>query len=321
MNLRLLTALSLYLLLSCAGKEEHSTDWCDQPLRPELTKLTEIETEHPWFKVYSVGEGVFAIAEPYNFQEVISYLIIGSEKALLFDTGMGLDSISSVVRELTMLPVTVINSHTHYDHIGGNKEFDHVLALQTNYTIQHAKSGWSHEQVKQEVAGDAFCLARLPNTDTANYYVRPFTISESIEDGDIVDLGNRKIEVLAVPGHTPDAIALLDRQAGYVWTGDTFYEATIWLFFEGTDLQAYESSIGKLANLAGDLKKVYPAHNKPVAEPIRLVELKNAFDKIMSGRKKGKEGGNFGHPDDVKAIVFEFDNFSFLIRKDFLKSK
>jgi hypothetical protein len=74
-----------------------------------------------------------------------------------------------------------------------------------------------------------------------------------------------------------------------------------------------------LANLAGDLKKVYPAHNKPVAEPIRLIELKNAFAEIISGRKKGKEGENFGHPDDEKAVVFEFENFSFLIGKDFLE--
>jgi hypothetical protein len=47
---------------------------------------------HPWFKVYPLGDSVYAIYEPYNWQEMISYLIIGSEKALLFDTGMGLDS-------------------------------------------------------------------------------------------------------------------------------------------------------------------------------------------------------------------------------------
>ncbi len=317
----LLSLVFLVLMLNCSSQQEvASINWCDQQLRPELTSLKEIETSHPWFKVYAVGENVYAIAEPYNFQEVISYLILGSESALLFDSGMGLDSISAVVKELTILPVTVINSHTHYDHVGGNHEFDRVLAMQTDYTLDWSKNGWSHQQVKQEVASDAFCLSRLPNTDTSGYYIKPFIISEFIEEGNIIDLGNRKIEVIAVPGHTPDAVALLDRKAGYLWTGDTFYEAAIWLFFEGTDLQAYEQSIAKLANLTDDLTKVFPAHNKPIAEPVRLIELKNAFAEIKNGSKEGHEQSNSGHPEDVNAVVFEFEHFSFLIRKDFLNS-
>jgi len=92
------------------------------------------------------------------------------------------------------------------------------------------------------------------------------------------------------------------------------------LFFDGTDLLAYEQSIAKLANLADDLTKVFPAHNKPIAEPVRLLELKNAFAEIKNGSKEGKEQSNSGNTKDVNAVVFEFDNFSFLIRKDFLNS-
>jgi len=316
----LLSLVFLFLMLNCSSqKEVASIDWCDKQLRPELISLKEIETSHPWFKVYAVGENVYAIAEPYNFQEVISYLILGSESALLFDSGMGLDSISAVVKELTTLPVTVINSHTHYDHVGGNHEFDHVLAMQTDYTLGWAKNGWSHQQVKQEVTRDALCHARLPKADTAGYYIKPFVISEFIEEGNIIDLGNRKIEVISVPGHTPDAIALLDRKAGYLWTGDTFYEASIWLFFDGTDLQAYEASIRKLADLADDLTKVFPAHNKPIAKPVRLIELKHAFAEIKNGSKEEKVQDNSDHPEDTNAVTFEFDHFSFLIRKDFLQ--
>lgn len=309
------------MLLGCSAKiESDSAGWCDQELRPELKKLQEVKTTHEWFKVYIVGENVYAIAEPYNFQEVISYLILGTEKALLFDSGMGLDSISEVVKELTNLPLTVINSHTHYDHIGGNHEFENILAMKTDYTIKWAKNGWSHDLVKQEVAKDAFCLERLPKADTANYHIKPFKISKFIEDGYVIDLGKRKIEVVSVPGHTPDAIALLDEDSGYLWTGDTFYEAPIWLFFDGTDLNAYEKSISKLAKLSPGLKKVFPAHNTPIADPIRLVELKQAFAAVIKGKKKGKEGGDFGHPDDEIAIVFEFEHFSFLIRKDHLQA-
>lgn len=310
----------ILVFAGCRQKMDESKSWCSQPLRPALQALPEIPTQRPWFKVYSVGTGVYAIAEPYNFQEVISYLIIGSEKALLFDTGMGLDSISKVVKELTSLPVSVINSHTHYDHIGGNTEFEAILAVDTTYTKKYSMEGWSHEKVKHEVAEDAFCLEKLPNADTAGYSVKPYhdRIRRFIKAGEIIDLGNKRIEILAAPGHTPDGLALLDREAGYLWTGDTFYEATIWLFFDGTDLDTYEKSIAAFATLAPNLKKVFPAHNTPIADPQRLIELKDAFAQIRNGKKKGVEQTDSQHPEDTRALIFEFDRFSFLIRKDHL---
>jgi glyoxylase-like metal-dependent hydrolase (beta-lactamase superfamily II) len=308
------------ILDGCRPKIYESQSWCLQTLRPALVALPEVPTQRPWFKVYRVAEGVYAIAEPYNFQEVISYLIVGSGKALLFDTGMGLDSISKVVKELTSLPITVINSHTHYDHIGGNREFETILAVDTPYTNKFSTEGWSHEIVKHEVAEDALCLQKLPKADTAGYSVNPYhdMISRFVKPGEIIDLGNKRIEILAAPGHTPDGLALLDREAGHLWTGDTFYEATIWLFFDGTDLDAYEKSIAGLASLAPNLKKVFPAHNTPIADPQRLIELKDAFAQIRSGKKKGVEQKDSQHPEDVKALIFEFDRFSFLIRKDYL---
>lgn len=325
MKYQLLAISTFYLLLiSCnANQKTDSYDWCEQPIRAQFLQLKEIETQSDWFKVYEVGEQVYAIAEPYNYEEVISYLIMGTEKAILFDSGMGLDSISKVVKELTNLPITVINSHTHYDHIGGNFEFDNILALNTDYTLNWAKNGWNHELVKDEVSPEAICLKMLPNLDTANYHVKPFTITAFINDGDKIDIGQRTIEVISVPGHTPDAIALLDRENGYLWTGDTFYEATIWLFFEGTDLDAYEESIAKLVALSPSLKKVFPAHNTPVAEPIRLVQLVEAFDQILSGTKKLNERDRNGLPvyDDEEKVVYEFEYFSFLIRADHLKKK
>ena len=313
----------LLLVSYSSSAQTESNGWCDEADLNMYSGLEEIKTRSEWFKVFIVGENVYAIAEPYNYEEVISYLIIGTKKALLFDSGNGLGSISSVVKELTKLPVTVLNSHTHYDHIGGNYEFDNILALETEYTLHWAKNGWSHDLVKNEVAPDAFCMEKLPDLDTATYHIKPFLISTFINDGHIIDLGQRTLEVISVPGHTPDAIALLDRKHGYLWTGDTFYEATIWLFFDGTDLEAYEESIRKLADLSTSLKKLFPAHNSPIAEPARLLELVDAFNQVMTGTKKAKETNKSGLPvyDEEAKAVYEFEHFSFLIRGDHLKKK
>jgi len=310
-------------ILSCNQRTKSTNeDWCNQKVRVEFQELDEISINSPWFKVHMVGENVYAISEPYNYEEVISYLILGNEQALLFDTGNGFDSISNVVKELTNLPVTVVNSHAHYDHIGGNYEFSNILALQSDYTLKWAESGWGHDLVKDEVTPNAICLENLPDIDTAKHHVRPFRISKFITDGQILDLGDRNIKVISVPGHSPDGIALMDEDSGYLWTGDVFYEGTIWLYFDGTNLESYEESINKLALLAPSLKKLFPAHNIPISEPKRLIELSNAFNQIVKGGKKAK-GLNTKNEvsDGSKTTKYEFDNFSFLIRNDHLKEK
>lgn len=69
---------------------------------------------------------------------------------------------------------------------------------------------------------------RLPGFDSARYRIRPFRATGLVADGDVIDLGGRRLELLGLPGHSPDSIALLDR-AGLLWPGDTFYEGQIWL--------------------------------------------------------------------------------------------
>lgn len=286
-------------------------DWCNKPLRPGLEKFKEIKTSKSWFKVYDVGHNTYAIDEPYNWEETIAYLIIGKDKALLFDTGMGLDTISLVVKELTKLPIVVLNSHTHPDHIGGNNEFSHILAMNTSYTRINAVRGYTHNEVKWEVGPASFCLFRLPHKDTADYYIKPFKVSRFINSGYMINLGGRKLQVIATPGHTSDAICLYDKQAGYLWCGDSFYEGPILLSDDGTDLKAYQKSINKMAKLAAKLTCVLPAHNLPIAKPKLLIEAAKEFNQIASGMKKGMPGENH-------TLIFNCNKFSYQIGERYM---
>ena len=285
--------------------------WCARPERPGLEKLKELKTHHSWFRVFSVAEGVYAFMEPYQSQEVLSYLILGKDSALLFDTGMGLDHISYLVKDLTKLPVLVLNSHTHPDHIGGNSEFPEVLAMSTEYTDANARDGYSHEGMRIEITPENFCSDSLPRFDSAAYRIKPFRITRHIADGDFLDLGGRTLKILATPGHTPDAIALLDSTAGLLWTGDSFYLGPVWLFMDGTDLNAYDRSISRMAALSPSLKQVLPAHNLPVADPASLVAASALFKRILNGTAEGKDKGE-------EAILFEGNGFSYLVGKKLL---
>jgi glyoxylase-like metal-dependent hydrolase (beta-lactamase superfamily II) len=282
--------------------------WCDHAPRDAYAALERVPTGDPWFEVYRLEDGIFAIYEPYQAQEVISYLITGTDSALLFDTGMGIARISATVRRLTKLPVTVFNSHTHYDHVGGNAEFGDILAMDTEFTRESTR-GLGSGAVADEVTPDNLCLTQVPRGfDPSTYAIRPFRPTQWIKGGHVIDLGGRRLEVLSAPGHTPDAVVLLDRANGLLWTGDTFYEGPIWLFASGTDLDAYEASVAMLAGLAPSLRMLLPAHNTPTAAPSRLAELRAAFAKVRDGSAPSM-------PRDRGRVEYLFEGFSFIMRR------
>jgi len=265
-------------------------EWCRALPRPEYKSLERAKIRDPWFEVYKVAPGVFAIYEPHQEEEVISYLIVGEKKAALFDTGMGISDIKKVAAELTKLPVVVLNSHTHNDHVGGNWQFDEVLGMDTDFTRENAQG--STEDAQAELEPGLLCGDLPKGFNPKTYETKPWKISRTIHDADTIDLGGRALEVVATPGHTPDAISLLDRKNGLLFTGDTYYPADIWLFRPETDLDAYVASVKRLAALAPQLHLVLGAHNVPVAEPSILPKLVAAIEAVRAGKVSptAKEG-------------------------------
>jgi len=122
----------------CAAQSE-KPEWCKALPRPEYKSLQRVLPEETWFEVYKVAPGTFAIYEPHQFEETISYLIVGTKQALLFDTGMGIGNIKAVVARLTSRPIVVLNSHTHNDHVGGNWQFQYIFGMDTAFTRANAK--------------------------------------------------------------------------------------------------------------------------------------------------------------------------------------
>ena len=280
-------------------------DWCRSLPRPEYKALARIKLSDPWFEVYQPAPGVFAIYEPHQWEETIGYLIVGGKRALLFDTGMGISDIEKVITQLTSLPLIVLNSHTHQDHVGGNWEFDTIYGMDTEFTRRNAKG--SREASQAEIAPGHVCGALPEGFDPKTYAVRPWKISAYTPDGERFDLGGRTIEVIATPGHTPDAISLMDRANGLLFTGDTYYAGTIYLFAPETDLDMYSVSLHHLAALAPGLKQVLGAHNIPSASPTVLPRLASAFEKVRAGKAKLT-------PDSPGQVIYNADGFSFLMR-------
>ena len=282
-----LLAIFACLLLSASLWAQIKPDWCRALPRPEYKKLERVKVSDPWFEVYKPAPGVFAIYEPHQSEETISYLILGKKQAVLFDTGMGISDIKKVTRELTGLPITVLNSHTHNDHVGGNWEFESIYGMDTDFTRKNARG--SREDAHAEIGPAQICGQLPKGFDTKAYSTRPWKMTKYIHDGEKIDLGGRTLEVIATPGHTPDAISLFDRANGLLFTGDTYYPAPIWLFRPETDLEAYEKSIKRLAALEPQVKIVLGQHNVPVAPPSVLPQLVAAFEMVRAGKVQPKK--------------------------------
>jgi len=299
--------LAVFLTLLPLAAQNTVPEWCRPLPRPQYKGIERVEVSDPWFEVYKPAPGVFAIYEPHQAEEVISYLIVGEKRALLFDTGMGISDIKKVTSGLTKLPIIVLNSHTHDDHVGGNWQFPDVYGMDTDFTRKNAMG--SLEDAQAEVTPDQICGTLPAGFDPKTYVTRPWKITAVILDGDRLDLGARKLEVLATPGHTPDAISLIDRANGLLFTGDTYYPAPIWLFRPETNLVAYAVSIRRLAALAPQVKLVLGAHNIPVASPAVLGQLVSAFDKVQFRKVPAV-------PESPGKVLYKVDGFSFLMSTD-----
>jgi len=299
--------LSLFLSFSAAAQtSNYMPDWCKALPRPEYKELQRVLPDEPWFEVYRVAPQTFAIYEPHQSEETISYLIVGTKQAVLFDTGMGIGNIQKVVRQLTSRPIVVLNSHTHDDHVGDNWEFPYVFGMDTEFTKKNAKG--SAEDAQAEVAPSELCGELPKGFDPKTYRTKPWHISIAIHDGFKVNLGGRTVEVIATPGHTPDSVSLIDRANGLLFTGDTYYPAAIWLYRPETDLDAYVVSVKKLAALAPQLKTVLGAHNVPVASPDVLPELVTAIEAVRAGKVAAA-----GAPHNGK-VIYKTGRISFLMR-------
>jgi glyoxylase-like metal-dependent hydrolase (beta-lactamase superfamily II)/membrane-bound inhibitor of C-type lysozyme len=284
-----------------AGKD----NWWDSLPRPEWSAFERIDQDQGWFEVYRIADGIFAIYEPGQFEEVISFLITGDEKALLFDTGLGIGDMKRVVEQLTDLEIVVLNSHTHYDHIGGNYQFETIWGRDTEYT--QGRAAGSPPKAVADFLKEGWIWKPLPEGFVAkDFRSRPFTISRFVDEGDVIDLGGRKLEILSTPGHAPDAICLLDRENRLLLTGDSFYLAPLYTHLEGSDFLDYARTAARLAGLADDIDAAVTSHNVPVVEPHYMTALGDAFAAIENGT-----ADDYVVADDFRE--YRFDGFSIIV--------
>lgn len=201
---------------------------------PAPVKLVRGRMVDDYFAVQYLGAGTYAIGEPRYYQQNYAYLILGRDRALLFDTGSGTRDISGVVDFITHLPVTVMVSHLHFDHLGGVAPFHSIAMIDL-------------PQTRADVAGGIFTPGRYEYLGLIDRRGPPsFRVTEWLKPGATIDLGGRKLTILSTPGHTPTSVALFDPAKNWLFIGDFLYPTTLYAFLPGASISAYQATAERL---------------------------------------------------------------------------
>ncbi len=205
-----------------------------------------------WYAVEEIAEGVLAIGEPKYHQINWNYLICGSSRALLFDTGPGLHDIRPVVQSLTSLPVVAMASHIHFDHTGNLHRFDEIAMADVPI-------------LRACVAGDGLFHApeHLYLGALENMVWTPISVSHWWSPGHKIDLGGVALEIIATPGHSPDSVSLYDEQSDLLFAADFIYPGNLYAQVPGSSLPDYLISAERLGNRLPPDTLILGAHGKP----------------------------------------------------------
>ena len=268
-------ALAPYVFAEIAGRiEPHAII---MPAPAVLARGTMVDD---YWAVERLNAGTIAIGEPRYYQQNYSYLVLGTKRALLFDAGSGTRDILPVVKGLTSLPVTVVPSHLHYDHVGGITRFNDIALIDLPATRADVRDG-AVTPTRYEFVG------LIDQLDPPR-----FRVSHWIRPGSWIDLGGRRLQVLHTPGHTPTSAALFDPGQAQFFAGDFIYPGPLYAQLPGASRSAYRSTTDALlASLPRDTT-IWSAHCCRPGEGIRaprldvgdLAALRTALDRFSAGQ-------------------------------------
>ncbi|AIS14336.1 SoxH-like protein [Pseudomonas chlororaphis subsp. aurantiaca] len=203
-----------------------------------------------WFEVRSLSDGIRLIHEPYirPFYRCNLWHIQGRDRDLLLDSGSGLVSLREQLPWLTERPLLAVASHCHFDHIAGHHEFPERLVHPAEAQILAAPDGAN--TLSAAYVGDAMFEAH-PDCPLcyAEYRVKAAPATRLIEEGDVLDLGNRSLQVLHTPGHSPGGISLWEAASGTLFSGDIIYDGPLVEDAYHSNLEDYATSLERLYQL------------------------------------------------------------------------
>lgn len=260
------------------------SNWWDPHPHEGYSGIEKIDSGHHWFETYKVHDWLYCIYEGGIFDEPVMYLVIGEDRACVIDGGSGIGRLDKLVEKLTDKPYVLLLTHTHNDHIGGCKHFDDIGVYDDWMSWERAAKGYSKAKM-HEIIEEGYVIKNYPSGFIVDDYgAGPFTVTHWYKDGDIVDLGKRKLEIIHTPGHSTNSVCLIDREARHLYTGDHYYTGGVSTYLPGGNHDDFIESSEKLVRMMGDYDFLMPAHHQPLVEKEEMIVMRDAAVAIKEGR-------------------------------------
>jgi glyoxylase-like metal-dependent hydrolase (beta-lactamase superfamily II) len=203
-----------------------------------------------WYQTKKIDDDVTHICEPYikEFYRCNIWHVRGSQSDLLVDSGMGVVSLTDWVSIVTEKDIAAVASHTHFDHIGCHHEFKHCIVHSAEADLL-ANPTRENTLVEPYVTDDIFTQLPPQPYVSETYAVKKASQAEIVEDGHVIDLGNRQFEVIHTPGHSPGGIALFEHKTGILFSGDLHYDGLLIEDTYHSNQSDYQNSMERLLEL------------------------------------------------------------------------
>lgn len=241
------------------------------------------------FVVHKLSDWLYAIGEPEYYQKNYSYLLLGSERALMFDAGANQkEDITKIAGTLTDKPLSVLPSHLHFDHLGGLHNFSSVYLVDIPFTRAFKRDDGLYHVPEPVYLG---------NFD--HMTVQPFKADRLVKPGELIDLGGLQVRLLNTPGHTRDEVVLYDETHNVLLSGDHLYPS--WLL--AGNLEDYIASLDATLKLINPQTAIYGAHadedanRVPAMTYAEVGKIREQMLAIQAGRAKGE---TFSDPELIK---------------------
>lgn len=181
-----------------------------------------------WYRMERLADGVRLIWEHHLSPDIHCniWLVEGRDRNLLFDSGMGLCPMKAELAVLSEKPVVCVSSHSHFDHMGGAAEFEEHLGHAAEAEIFAAPTQ-ANTLATDYIAPHHFASLPYSGFTCETYALTPAPLTRTVDEGDVIDLGDRHLKVLHVPGHSPGSIALWEAATGLLFTGDCVYDGAL----------------------------------------------------------------------------------------------
>ncbi len=239
-----------------------------------------------WFERNTISDDITLIREPH-VDELLRcniWHVKGRENDLLIDTGMGISSLKDEIEDLLGKPVIVVATHTHLDHMGSMYEFDTRVVhrceadnLSAPPQVSLDVNDWPIEEINSlRDSGYALESERMitalpkPGFDLHSFHTPAATPTWLVDDGDILDLGDRHFQVMHLPGHSPGSIGLWEEKTATLFSGDAIYDGPLLDTLEDSNIEDYLITMERLQNLPAAV--IHGGHDESFG-PDRLKEI------------------------------------------------